>query len=86
MRNDNDSDYDYNPGNTGKKKFKCSICESTFATKNTLKTHVDTIHDGKKLQTTRVKCTTCEKIFSSSSNIRTHISNKHKDVTLEGNA
>ena len=77
-----DSDCDYTPGK--KKPFKCSICEATFTTKNTMKTHIDSIHDGKKLNTSRVKCTICEKIFSSSSNIRTHISNKHKDVMIKG--
>ena len=80
--NDTDSDCDYTPGK--KKPFKCSICEATFTTKNTMKTHIDSIHDGKKLNASRVKCTICEKIFSSSSNIRTHISNKHKDVMIKG--
>ena len=32
----------------GKKPFKCSICDYTFAQKKTLTNHISSVHEGKK--------------------------------------
>ena len=41
------------------KNFKCDQCESTFATKYTLKAHVETIHE--KLRP--LECSLCDKTY-----------------------
>ena len=57
-----------------KKAYNCKICNANFALKNTLKVHVQVVHEGKKPH----KCNCCGKCFSQSHLIR------HTAVVHEG--
>ena len=52
-----------------KNEVICKICENTFRTQQSLKRHVVSIHEEKKLY----ECETCGKNFGLQQNLRTHI-------------
>lgn len=63
-----------------RKTFQCLRCDQTFLHLSTLKTHLQQIHDAKKV---REKCPTCEKTVS---NLKNHIKfnhTKHKFQCLQ---
>ena len=53
--------------------WQCSICGKSFKLKNTLKRHVDSVHEGKKF-----KCDICGKDFNRKGSIAKHKLNAHK--------
>ena len=60
-------------------QFQCKTCYSTFTQRSSLKTHVKTVHEGKK----RFQCNECESSFTSKQNLIKHASKGHipKDNT-----
>ena len=58
----------------GKKEHRCSICDSTFTEKYTLKRHILSRHEKIKSN----KCTSCESSFSTKRNLKQHIELVHE--------
>ena len=54
--------------------LKCEICSSIFKTKETLKRHLQTVHEGKK----PYKCDICDSSFSEKAKLKAHISIVHE--------
>ena len=54
-----------------KKSIKCDICDLSFAEKQQLKEHIESVHGGKKK---RFTCTICVKNFSSKLRLKRHLS------------
>jgi KRAB domain-containing zinc finger protein len=52
---------------TGKKPYKCLICQHTFTVKSSLTVHIK-IHMGEK----PYKCIVCQRIFTTNSNLTSH--------------
>ena len=64
-------------------KFACNQCEQHFTTKNSLKTHIKSIHIGIKYG-----CDHCDNVFTQKAHLITHMKKKgkiHKKVTLKTN-
>ena len=62
------------------KKFECQICEKYFENEQSLKTHIESVHEGIKFQ-----CEICGKEYSDKSNLKRHISSVHKCKICEKN-
>ena len=58
----------------GKKPFKCNICDTNFASKQGLNTHIATVHEGKK----PYRCNTCDSSFSQKQTLKNHITMVHE--------
>lgn len=54
------------------KLFRCNICFQLLTTKQTFKTHYDSLHLGKK-----ITCNFCSKVFTSSGYLKVHIRSVH---------
>ena len=59
--------------NKVKHGYPCQVCGVSFTRKPALKTHIETIHEGKRPH----KCTFCEESFSVKSNMTRHINSVH---------
>ena len=53
-------------------QFNCSICDSRYSSKRSLKQHEKTIHENVKFS-----CKDCGKLFSRKTFLRTHIDDIH---------
>ena len=60
--------------NKGKKPFKCSICDSSFSQKGTLKRHMASVHEEKK----PFKCPTCDAGFAQKGKLIRHLESVHE--------
>ena len=56
------------------------FCDSTFASKQRLKSHIDSIHEGKKTDE-KLQCEFCEKRLSSKQRLIGHISKVHVGIS-----
>jgi len=54
-----------------KPKFKCSLCEESYATKQVLENHMS-VHEGKIFQ-----CSNCNEEFTSKNKLESHIAKEH---------
>ena len=59
---------------TWKDSFKCKICNKTFSSRGSLKTHKAGVHDGKKV----FQCELCNLKFTTRQNKIRHIVNIHE--------
>ena len=59
-----------------KKKFPCHLCNKKLGCKNSLNTHILSIHEGQKIH----KCDECGKFFAQNSNLKTHILTRHQGI------
>ena len=59
--------------NKAKQRYSCEICGSSFTKKNSLKHHVEAIHEGKRIH----KCKFCSESFNAKSNLTRHINSLH---------
>src|SRR6266404_27202 len=55
-------------------RFFCEICDNTFANKTNLKSHIETVHQGKR----NYSCHLCEKKYSTGSNLNAHVKIVHE--------
>ena len=62
------------PGQKGKEKFKCGICDADFGQKGNLNQHVATVHEGKKL----FECDICNTKFGQKSHLNKHVTTVHE--------
>ncbi len=60
----------------GQTKFKCTICDTSFANVDSVTRHMDTIH----LKTRLPECDICKKVLSTASALKRHIARKHKGI------
>ena len=51
------------------KDYKCASCANLFSTRQSLKNHIHTVHEGHKDH----KCTSCGKSFSDQGYLKKHI-------------
>jgi Zn finger protein HypA/HybF involved in hydrogenase expression len=54
-------------------KFNCEHCDKTYGRKDTLKTHINTVH----LKQKNYKCDHCDKTFGEKGNLNVHINTIH---------
>ena len=54
--------------------YKCESCNKFFSTPQTLKRHINSVHNGQKDH----KCDSCGKAFSRSDGLNRHINTIHK--------
>ena len=59
---------------TGKKTFKCDMCDKNFVDKQVISRHIASVHEGKK----PFKCEICESSFSNKRNLKLHIASVHE--------
>ena len=59
-----------------KRLHECSICGHNSKTKNKMKIHIDSVHEGKKPH----KCSFCDKSFSQKGSLILHISSVHEQI------
>ena len=52
--------------------FKCNFCDKTFRQPESVRRHVESVHDG-----ARYPCEFCTQTFTLKSNLGTHIRKKH---------
>ena len=50
------------------KQFECTICDSSFAEKNKLKTHISSVKEGKK----SFKCNICDSYLTRNESLKAH--------------
>ena len=62
-------------GHEGKKTNDCIVCDKNFKSKGILKTHMNTMHDGKKRKP--FKCTICDVHLSRKAHLQLHVSVVH---------
>ena len=55
------------------KPLKCDECHSVFKTKQNLKRHIQSVHEGKKQH----KCSICDYTFSQKGHVKQHIESVH---------
>ena len=60
------------------KKINYEICNTNFAQKSTLNTHVLTVHEGKK----QFKCAICDATFGKKSTLYNHVETAHGDFKM----
>ena len=58
------------------KMNKCSICDSTFSQKSTLKRHMESVHENKK----PYKCLICDYSCSQKRYLKTHMEAVHENM------
>ena len=62
----------------GENSLNCEMCSKSFSTKQSLKRHVSSVHEGKKQHCTKsINCEICSKSLSSSRSLKNHISFVH---------
>ena len=59
-------------------KEPCFLCGKGFASKQRLKTHVEAVHEGKKLLVDRHNCDLCDKSFWSKKRLKSHVVSIHE--------
>ena len=57
-------------------KFKCDVCDATFATKSNLQTHINTVHLNMRVHA----CSQCTKSYSEKRNLNRHIREVHMKI------
>ena len=63
-----------NPVHEEGKRFKCSLCESSFSRADKLKTHISSVHEGKK----PYQCDKCDERFAWFSTLKSHTTRAHQ--------
>ena len=63
------------------KKFACKFCDKSYTQAHSLKTHIKTVHEGKKAGK-RFKCRypLCTEAFTQSHSLKNHIQKQHKET------
>ena len=56
------------------KRFKCSLCESSFSRADKLKTHISSVHEGKK----PYQCDKCNESFAEFRILKNHTIRVHQ--------
>ena len=74
-----DSDIIKEPILGPKKQYDCKLCGGILATSSSLKMHISTVHESKKL----FKCSGCWYRSSDGGNVRKHIKNRHGEEPFE---
>ena len=59
-------------------KEPCHLCGKGFASKQRLKSHVEAVHEGKKLLVDRLNCDLCDKSFASKQRLNSHVASIHE--------
>ena len=62
----------------GKIPCQYELCGKSFASKQRLKSHVEAVHEGKKLSVERLNCDLCDKSFASKQRLNSHIATIHE--------
>ena len=62
----------------GKIPCQYDLCGKSFASKQRLKSHVEAIHEGKKLLVDRLNCDLCNKRFASKQRLNSHVASIHE--------
>ena len=61
---------------TGIKPFKCVECDKSYTLKDTLLSHIKSVHD----ETQDIKCPTCEKIFRGKQKLDAHLKSHNLEI------
>ena len=59
-----------------KKTYKCEICGKSFTKGDSLKTHINIVHEGQQ----KIPCDHCEKTFTRKADMRRHVLNIHEGI------
>ena len=62
----------------GKIPCQYDLCGKSFASKQRLKSHVEAVHEGKKLSGDRLNCDLCDKSFASKQRLNSHVASIHE--------
>ena len=62
----------------GKIPCQYDLCGKSFASKQRLKSHVEAVHEGKKLSVDRLNCDLCDKSFASKQRLNSHVASIHE--------
>ena len=63
-----------------KKPFKCSLCDSSFSSKQHMNRHITSVHEGKKQLT--FKCSECDSSFSKKGEMKKCFLSSWEEETL----
>ena len=56
------------------RKIKCNICDASFASNQSIKIHIDSVHEGEK----PFNCNICDASFTEKGNLNKHVASVHE--------